>query len=228
MKEKIAKLFPKYIFIPLIMAVVMNFITYFCTKIITDNLYHYNFTLGLDNKIPFIASFIIIYVLAFVQWIVGYVVIARESKEVCYKYLSAELIAKFLCLIFFFVLPTTMVRPEIASSGFTLGLVKFIYAMDAPVNLFPSIHCLESWMVFRGSLACKKVPNLYKVIMLIFSILVCLSTVFVKQHVVIDIVGGILVVEIGIFLANKFNTSRLFYKIDSLVFNGGGNGYERK
>lgn len=120
-----------------------------------------------------------------------------------------------------------MVRPEITSSGLMMSLVNLIYTLDAPVNLFPSIHCLESWLVFRGSLACKKVSKAYKVIMFIFSVLVCLSTVFVKQHVVIDIIGGILVVEIGILISNKFNTGRLFYKIDSLVFNG-GDGDERK
>ena len=172
--------------------------------------------------------FIIIYILAFLQWFLGYVIIARESKEVCYKYLSAELIAKAFCLVFFFVLPTTMIRAKINSSGMIMNLVNFIYMSDDPVNLFPSIHCLESWMVFRGGLACKKVPRVYKVVMCIFSILVCLSTVFVKQHVVIDIVGGILVVEIGILIANKFNTSKLFYKIDSLVFNGGDESNERK
>lgn len=228
MKEKIRHLFPKYIFIPLIMVVVMNYITYFCTKPITDNLYHYNFTSNLDEGIPFIPLFIIIYILAYVQWIVGFIIIARESKKVCYKYLSAELIAKTFCLIFFFILPTTMIRPEVTSSGLTMSLVKFFYEVDAPVNLFPSIHCLESWLVFRGSLACKKVPKLYKVITFIFSILVCLSTVFVKQHVVIDIIGGILVVEIGILIANKFNLGRLFDKIDSVVFKSGGESNERK
>lgn len=102
MKEKFRYWFPKYIFIPLVMAMVMNFITYFCTKIITNNLYHYNFTSGLDKSIPFIPLFIIVYILAYVQWALGFIVIARESKEVCYKYLSAELIAKAFCLIFFF------------------------------------------------------------------------------------------------------------------------------
>lgn len=217
MKEKFNKLFPRYIFIPLASAVIMNFITYFCTKLITNNLYHYNFTTELDAMIPFIPFFIIIYILAFAQWAIGYVVIARESKEVCYKYLSAELIAKFCCLIFFFILPTTMVRPNIIGNSFLNWVVSFIYMTDAPVNLFPSIHCLESWMVFRGSLSCKKVPTLYKVVMLIFSILVCLSTVFVKQHIVIDVIGGILVVEIGIFFANKFNTGRIFYFLEGVI-----------
>ncbi|MCH5167648.1 MAG: phosphatase PAP2 family protein [Erysipelotrichales bacterium] len=193
----------------------MNFITYFCSKIITNHLYHYTLSTMIDDVIPLVPIFIIVYILAYVQWIVGYIVIARESKKVCYKYLSAELIAKFICLILFFLLPTTMVRPEIRNQGLLLGLVNFIYMVDAPVNLFPSIHCLESWLVFRGSLACKKVPNMYKLTTFIFSILVCLSTVFVKQHLIVDICGGIIVVEIGILLSNKFNMGIIYEKINT-------------
>ncbi|MFQ6930280.1 MAG: hypothetical protein ACLRR3_04235 [Eubacterium sp.] len=37
----------------------------------------------------------------------------------------------------------------------------------------------------------------------------------IKQHVVIDIIGGVLVVEIGLFLAKKLNTKRIFYAIES-------------
>lgn len=228
MKEKFKEIFPRYIYIPLFLAVFMNFITYFCTKIITNNLYHYNISSIVDEKLPFVPFFIIIYILAFAQWVVGYVIIARESKEVCYKYLSAELIAKFICLVFFFVLPTTMIRPELNDTGLLIWLVNFIYLVDAPVNLFPSIHCLESWMVFRGALACKKVPKIYKIITFIFSLLVCASTVLVKQHVVIDIIGGILVVEIGILISNKFNTGRIFEKINSLVFKNKDDNDERR
>lgn len=36
------------------------------------------------------------------------------------------------------------------------------------------------------------------------------STVLIKQHVVIDIIGGVLVVEIGLFLAKKLNTKEFF------------------
>lgn len=214
MKKKYEVLFPSYIFIPLLLLLFMNFITYFCSKIITNHLYHYTPSTIIDDVIPLVPIFIIVYILAYVQWIVGFIVIARESKMVCYKYLSAELIAKFICLIFFFLIPTTMIRPEICNNSLLLGLVNFIYMIDAPVNLFPSIHCLESWLVFRGSLACKKVTSIYKIVTFIFSILVCLSTVFVKQHLIVDIFGGILVVEIGILLSNKFNTGIIFEKIN--------------
>lgn len=215
LKKFFDKVIPKYAVVPLLLLVLMNTVTYNGSKIITNHMFHHNAAIFIDSYIPFWPVFISFYILAFVQWIVGYILIARESKEYCYRYFSAELIAKSFCLFFFLIFPTTMERPFAEGSGIWLFLTRFIYSIDASVNLFPSIHCLESWMCFRGSLGLKKVPKWYKYFTFFFSICVCLSTVFVKQHVFIDIIGGILVVEIGILFSHKWNTSILFEKIES-------------
>ena len=52
---------------------------------------------------------------------------------------------------------------------------------------------------------CRKVPKWYKWVNFVFSLLVCASTVLVKQHVVVDIFAGIAVAEAGLLL------SRLYY-----------------
>lgn len=216
MKEKSKKIIPKYAYIPLLTMLIMNILVYNGSKIFTNSLYHYNASTFIDAYIPFLPIFISIYILAYVQWIVGYIVIAREDRNTCYHFCMAEIIAKLLCLFFFFVFPTTMVRPEVVGNGLWEVLTRFIYSVDAPVNLFPSIHCLESWLCFRGALHLKKVSKKYKIIMFVFTILVCLSTVFVHQHVFIDIIGGILVVEIGILITKKFNLGNIFEKINFL------------
>lgn len=51
----------------------------------------------------------------------------------------------------------------------------------------------------------QKVPLWYKWVNFVFSLLVCLSTVLVKQHVIVDIFAGIAVAELGLLL------SRLYY-----------------
>jgi len=217
MKQKISKIIPSYAFIPLISVILMNSITYHGVQIFTRHMMHHSLAIWLDGFIPFWPSFILFYVLAYVQWIVGYLVLSRENKEVCYHYLSAELIAKFMCFILFLVYPTTIIRPEITGNSLGELLTRFIYSCDKPVNLFPSIHCLESWFCFRGSMKLTKVPKWYKWLHFILAIFVFLSTVFVKQHVVLDIIGGVLVVELGLFLAKYFHTGRIFEKIDKIL-----------
>lgn len=208
------KIVPKYAIVPLLIIAFLNCIVYNGSKIISSHLVHYDFSTFVDKWIPFLPFFISIYILAYLHWIIGYIVLSRENEKTCYQILAAEVVAKLLCLFFFLILPTTIVRPEVNGSGLWSFFTQLIYKLDEPVNLFPSIHCLESWMVFRGSLHLKHVSKTYKWFMFIFAVLVCLSTIFVKQHVFVDILGGICVVEIGLFFSKKYNLGCFFEKIN--------------
>lgn len=201
-KEKWRMVFPKYSGIPLLSVLFFNMITYYGTQLIAGNFQHHDITVPLDDKIPFLSIFIVPYIVAYLQWGIGYIVIARESKEHCFRILYGEIIAKALVFITFIVFPTTMVRPELHGSGLFYWLTEMIYNADTPVNLFPSIHCLESIFVFFGCLKMKTVGNWYKWTMGIISLLVCLSTVFVKQHVVLDIAGAAVYFAVGLSISS--------------------------
>ncbi|WP_307411882.1 phosphatase PAP2 family protein [Paenibacillus sp. W2I17] len=69
-------------------------------------------------------------------------------------------------------------------------MVRFVYTTDQPYNCFPSIHVLTSYLMLRGGHVFNRTIHL---IIAINSILIIISTVLVKQHVVADILGGILV-----------------------------------
>ncbi len=201
--KKIFKVVPNYAWLPLFLAIVVNCLVYNGSKVITDHLEHYDFSIFLDGWLPFLNVFIVIYILAYLQWGIGYIVISRESKEMCHFIVVTDVLAKMICLFFFLVVPTYIVRPTITSNDFFSFLTQFIYKMDDPVNLFPSIHCLESYMVFRGCLNLN-VSKRYKIGMGLFTVLVCLSTVFVKQHVVVDIIGGICIAEFSYQIVKRF------------------------
>lgn len=199
--KKIEKILPRYAWLPLTAAVVLNILVYWGNRFITADMKHYDISNAIDEMIPFFSPMIIIYILSYVTWAIGFVVIGRESKEVCYEVMGGEMIAKLICLAFFIIMPTTMVRADVTGSGLFDELTRLIYSMDSPDNLFPSIHCLESWICFRGAMRCKKVGNGYRAFMFVFALLVFASTVLVKQHVFVDIIGGVAVVEIGLWLA---------------------------
>lgn len=215
--NKIYKILPKYAIIPTVASLVLNVLVYFGSRIITTGMHHYDFSIFIDDYIPFVSGWMIIYVLAYVAWVVGFIVIGRESREVCYEVLAAEQVAKVLCLVCFLIIPSTIVRPEITGNGFCEWLSRLIYSMDNPDNLFPSIHCLENWICFRGAMKCKKVGNDYKVFMFIAALLVFASTLLVKQHVFVDVLGGIAVVEIGLFVSKKFRLSRIYSGLENKI-----------
>ncbi|MDE6141365.1 MAG: phosphatidic acid phosphatase, partial [Bacilli bacterium] len=194
--KKLTNVVPKYAYFPLLMAIVVNTLVYNVSKLVTNHFVHYDFTMPIDDFIPVVPIFITIYVFCYIEWLVGYIMISRESKDYCFHYIAADIIAKLICLLCFCVVPTTYVRPKLGNGIFN-NMIAFIYKIDGPVNLFPSIHCLESWMCFRSSIKMRKVNKLYKIFTFVYAIFVFLSVVFVKQHVFIDIIGGILVMELG-------------------------------
>lgn len=212
--DKIYKILPKYAFFPILCAVATNMLAFYGTRPINQGMYHFDLSLGLDHMIPFLPQAVIIYVLAFITWIVGYIVTGRESREVCYQIMSAEIIAKLACLVIFLVLPTAMVRPEVTGSGFCNWLTRIIYAADTPDNLFPSVHCLENWIFFRASFRCKKVGRAYRVVMGVMALLVFASTLFIKQHLFLDVLGGVVVAEFGLWLSRLLRADRCFYALE--------------
>lgn len=190
----------------LIVMISFHILTYFASRFLTSGWHHYSMETSLDRAIPYIKEFIIIYMpVAFLQWIIGYYMIARDTRENCLTLAGAEIIGKFICLVCFLLLPTTMVRAEITGTDFWNRWVGYLYAIDPADNLFPSIHCLESWVIFRSTFYLQSLPRWAKPLQLTISLLVFASTLFVKQHVIADVVAGVLVVEIGLWIMKAVN-----------------------
>ena len=205
---------PSYARIPLVLLVIINLIVYEGTQFLMLHAKHWDLALPLDARIPFRPAWIVIYILAYLQWVVGYVLIARESRAHCNRVLAGEIIAKFICMLFFIALPTRIERPVVEGSGVFAALTRLIFASDLPGNLFPSIHCLESWICFRGAIGMKRVPRWYAPAMLAFTLMVFASTVLVKQHVLVDIPAGVLVAEAGLLLSDKLRADRLLDRLE--------------
>ena len=194
---------PRYSWPLLAGALLTNMAVYNGARFINRSRTHYILSLPLDDRIPLCTPFVVIYLLAFVQWAAGYVLAARESREVCHDIAVGDIFAKLICFVIFLMVPTTLIRPEVIGSSIFDRLTRLVYSLDAPDNLLPSIHCLESWMCLRGSLMIKEAPSWYRPASFIFTILVCASTVFMKQHLLPDIPTGILAAEIGLWLARR-------------------------
>ena len=111
LKENKRRLIPRYAVLPLLSVLVMNFVTYYLTSCLTAARLHMQMALPLDARVPLVPAFIVVYILAYGQWGIGYVLIARESEAVGSRILSGEILAKAICLVLFLAVPTTMVRP---------------------------------------------------------------------------------------------------------------------
>ncbi|MBR5049328.1 MAG: phosphatase PAP2 family protein [Erysipelotrichaceae bacterium] len=155
---------------------------------------------AIDDKIPLIPAFIVIYVFSFAFWIVGYIIITLTPKRNYVNYLCTLALSCFICFLTFIFAPTYMDRvaegaiAQTYQPGFFNWLLGFIYHFDGwetGRNLLPSLHCLASTVCYLFIRRQPDVPRGFQIYTLIVAILICASTVLTKQHYIIDVPTGV-------------------------------------
>ncbi|MDD6024062.1 MAG: phosphatase PAP2 family protein [Oscillospiraceae bacterium] len=150
-------------------------------------------SLPVDSMIRVDARWIWAYVGAYLFWLLAYCFLAKQENW--YQIMTAEIAAKLVCGLCFLLIPTTNVRPVLQNDTLSERFLNLLYQVDDPVNLFPSIHCLESWICCSAMVREKSVRPLWRGLSVVLAILICYSTLKTAQHVALDVVGGILLAE---------------------------------
>ncbi len=219
------KLLPDYAVIPFLLCAAGQLFAYYVTRLI-----NYNFR-GMpetftdiashwDKMIPVVPLWSVIYFLSYVFWTVSYIWVSRESKEACNKMLVADMMGKLLCAVVFVAFPTTLARPQVDTSTFDGWLLNYIYTIDQPDNLLPSMHCSVSWFAARFVGMSKITPKWYKIFAFIAAFLVFASVLFTKQHVIVDIFAGVFVAEMCIQISCRTKLHNIYNKLDLGRFYG--------
>ena len=192
--KKLTELFRKYrhAWVFLYSFIYLSWYMYLERTIVTE--YHIMYT-KIDDCIPFNEFFIIPYFIWFLY--VAFMLMFLFFKDVdeFYRfglYLALGMsISLFICQIF----PNgTNLRPTNLDPNKNIftHLVAFIYKTDTPTNVFPSIHVFNSIATHVAIVRSKFFYNnmKVKVVSFIIMISICLSTLFLKQHSFLDVVGA--------------------------------------
>lgn len=206
MRKFIDRFIPRYAQLPLIMCGVTQFLAYFCTKYIHIRDF-VDMALPIDHRIPVRSEWVVPYVLSYVYWALGYIAICRVGREKCRELCRADLIAKIIATVCFVLIPTTLPRDPVPGGVFG-WVLNLVYALDSPYNLFPSMHCLFSWLIARELMGIKKFSPVIRWGAVVFSFMVFASTVFTRQHFIIDIPAGMAVAEIARFISRRVERRR--------------------
>lgn len=150
----------------------------------------------IDNAIPFVKEFIVAYVAWYPFIILTMIYLCLKDKRVYYRTLISLLLGFVASFIIFFIFQTHVPRPDVDGNDIFSGLVRLIYASDKPYNCFPSLHVLESHLMVMGVNALDEKSKKVQYFTIFCSIMIILSTQFVKQHVFIDIIGGLYLAEV--------------------------------
>ncbi|GGD58361.1 phosphatase PAP2 family protein [Paenibacillus nasutitermitis] len=149
----------------------------------------------LDEQIPFLKLFIVPYLGWFVFIFVCFVYLAFKNKQLYRHTLLRFNIGLTVCYLVYAVYQTHVPRPEFAVHDLFDRLVQYVYSMDEPFNCFPSTHVLTSYCMMKAFISSQAINRYIRLGVSCMSILIIASTLFVKQHVLLDIAGAIAVVE---------------------------------
>lgn len=147
----------------------------------------------LDDRIPFIKQFVIPYIVWYFYIAFGLVYVGIHSKQDYYKLLLFLAGGMAICYIIYMIFPNAQdLRPEITQKDTFSIIIKYLYEIDTPTNVCPSIHVLNSVAVDAALRNCSNFSSKKraKEISFIIMISICISTLFIKQHSIIDFING--------------------------------------
>ena len=154
----------------------------------------YDIHSAVDDLIPFCEFFVIPYflwygLLAFVS-LYG-LLFDIPSFVKLYKFLSIGASITFLLYIIFPNMQS--LRPvEFARDNIFVDAMKWIYTTDTNTNVCPSFHVVFSMGMLFSMWNSKHFEKpVWRTVSVLLTAVICISTVFLKQHSIIDIYAGL-------------------------------------
>lgn len=164
----------------------------------------------LDDMIPFSELFVLPYFIWFAYIAAGFVFLILTSREDFIRMCIFLYTGMTICLIIYTVFPNCQqLRIDydmLGRNNILTEAIRSLQSMDTPYNVFPSIHCLNSIGMHIAIAKSKKITkhrNAVVITSFILAVLIILSTVFVKQHSILDVFGAIVLSVPLYFLAYK-------------------------
>lgn len=183
----------------------------------------------LDEKIPFCRFFIVPYFLwfGFIGAGIAWFVICCKSRDEYYKLISMLMIGMTVFVVVSVVYPNRLdLRPSSVEGNDIFSILcRYLYRTDTPTNVLPSIHVYNSMAVcyaVNGNAELRKRKRIIAGTD-VLTLLIILSTMFLKQHSVIDVSMGIVMSVVLQVICD-----RIFETEGEAAMRGAEEGYSMK
>ena len=160
-------------------------------QLVTDN--YWVSWCTLDDKIPFVRQFVLIYVLWYPLMLGATLYLLLRDRRAFVRYARAVVLGLTACMLTFVLFPSEQeLRPaEVPGNDLTAWLLRAIYAADTNTNVFPSMHVVGTLAAVFGIFDSRSAPRGVQWGVAALGVLINASTVLIKQHSVLDILGGV-------------------------------------
>lgn len=181
--------------------------------------------LAVDGLIPLIPVFIIPYYWSYAFWAMGPMAVSKCESGHFLDYLASYLFTCLISAVIIVFAPTCMDRVaeglyDLPTEGALWWLLRFCYDHDGgpmAYNLLPSFHCINSVTAFLGVMGRDEVPLWYRIYSCAMMLVIFASTLFIKQHFVLDVIVSIILACAVFLLCKRFHAGNIFLRPFSAV-----------
>lgn len=174
--------------IPLLVLVLLVPLYIFIGALVMPNRTLHMPELPLDRALPLQPTWALVYGSFYLFLILLPMFVVRQEEQIR-RTVLAYLMVWITAYVCFLVYPTVAPRPvKVTGVGFATWGLRFLYSADPPYNCFPSLHVAHS---FVSALTSYRVHRGVGIAAGICALLVGVSTLFTKQHYVLDVIAGI-------------------------------------
>ena len=195
---------PQFSHLKLLAGWIVYFIMYFLTENLIPASSCHVMHCFIDDLIPFNEIFVIFYV-SWYLLIVGSLLYFMLYNIEGFKNLSKYIIiTQVVAMMVYIVYPSRQdLRPEVfADDNLLTQLVGLLYTADTNTGVCPSLHVAYSLGIASVWIKEKDVSILVRTFVVVLAVLICLSTMFIKQHSAVDVIAALplgLLAEILVF-----------------------------
>lgn len=171
--------------------------------------------LPIDSRIPFCPGFVIPYCLWYPLLVsVGLYLLLRD-RPAFQRYMVFLSLTFFISEGIWLLIPNGQdLRPAVISGDdFFAQWVAGLYAIDTNTNVFPSVHVVGSIGAALAVWDCRRLRPGVRWATAALSALICLSTLFIKQHTLLDVLGGLALSCLAAIPVYRRSLSRVFHPL---------------
>lgn len=159
---------------------------------------------ALDDLIPFCEWFLFSYVSWHVSLLWMSLYTLAYDIAAFRRFMWNLILTTAIAIAVYLIWPSQqLLRPDLSALGrenLLTRAVGLIYAVDTNTNVCPSLHCIGGFAILFAALDMPRFRTRgWTVFFVIFALLICASTVFMKQHSAVDFFAALPVILIGWF-----------------------------
>ena len=193
---------PEYSHLKLLLGWVGYFILFFLTESLIPAENCYSVHSVLDDWIPFCEGFLIPYVFWYALIVIslGYFLLYHVDS---FKRLQTYIIiTQAVAMAVYILYPSRQdLRPDtFQNDNIFTWVVGLLYTFDTNTGVCPSLHVAYSVGIASTWLRDRSASVAWKIFVTVFVVLICLSTMFIKQHSAVDVFAAIPVCMLAEYL----------------------------